>query len=87
MSGSVLVEFRSTCLNMIRPLLAPITFADSTNASDFIRTVSERTTRKYCGMNTTVIEMDAARTPPNRLDCPPEITIDITMASSSDGKA
>ena len=58
MSGSVRVELRSTCRNMMRGVEAPMTFADSTNASDFTRTTSARTTRKYCGMKTTV--MDAA---------------------------
>ena len=55
---------------------APSTFADSTYASALMRTVSARITRKYCGMNTTVIETAAASTPPHRLDWPPEITID-----------
>src|SRR6185312_9516658 len=86
-SGSVLVELRSTCRNMMRAELDPMTFADSTNASDLIRTTSERTTLKYCGMNTTVIEIAAARMPPNSCERPPEITIDITIASSSDGNA
>ena len=48
-SGSVRVALRSTCRDMIRQWPAPITFADSTNASALIRTVSARTTRKYCG--------------------------------------
>ena len=87
MSGSVRVELRNTWRNMIRGVLAPITFADSTNASDLTRTVSARITRKYCGMNTTVIEIAAARMPPHRLDCPPLITIAATIASSRLGKA
>ena len=66
---------------------APITRADSTKASAFTRMTSLRTTLKYCGMNTTVIDSDADQMPPYRLDCPPEIMIDITIASSSDGKA
>ena len=86
-SGSVLVELRSTCRNMIRPWLAPTTLADSTYASDLIRTTSERMTRKYCGMKTTVIEIAAARMPPQRLDWPPEMTMAMTIASSRDGKA
>jgi ABC-type dipeptide/oligopeptide/nickel transport system ATPase component len=86
-SGSVRIELRKTCLNMMREELEPITFADSTNASDLMRTTSERTTLKYCGMKTTVIEIAAARMPPNSCERPPEITIDITIASSSDGKA
>ena len=56
-SGRVRVALRRTCTNMMREVDAPITFADSTNASDFTRTTSERTTRKYCGMKTTVIEI------------------------------
>ena len=49
---------------------APITLADdSTNGSALSRIVSARITRKYCGMNTTVIEIAAARMPPQRLDC------------------
>ena len=64
-----------------------MTLADSTNASALIRTVSARITRKYCGMKTTVIEMAAARMPPQRLDWPPLMTMAITIASSSDGKA
>ena len=52
-----------------------------------IRTVSARITRKYCGMNTTVIEIAAAKMPPQKLDCPPLIAIAATMASSSDGNA
>ena len=71
----------------MRELLAPITFADSTYASALIRTASERMTRKYCGMYTTVIEIAAAMIPPHRLDWPPLIAIATTMASSSDGKA
>ena len=86
-SGSVRVELRSTCRVMIRQWPAPITLADSTNASALIRTVSARITRKYCGMYTTVIEMAAAKMPPHRLDWPPLITIAMTMASSSDGNA
>ena len=86
-SGSVRVALRSTCRIMMRQCRAPITFADSTNASALIRTVSARITRKYCGMNTTVIEIAAARMPPHRLDWPPLITIAMTIASSSDGKA
>ena len=86
-SGSVRVELRSTWRNMMRPLDAPITFELSTNASDFTRTTSARVTRKYCGMNTTVIESAAARMPPSMSDCPPEIMIAMTIASSSDGNA
>ena len=52
----------------MRGVDAPITFADSMNASDFTRTTSARTTRKYCGMNTTVIEMAAAMMPGMRPD-------------------
>ena len=50
-----------TCRNMMRMLEAPITLADSTNGSALIRTVSARMTRKYCGTNTTVIEMAAGK--------------------------
>ena len=49
-SGSVRVALRSTWRNMIRPVEAPTTLADSTYASALIRTVSARITRKYCGM-------------------------------------
>ncbi len=49
-SGSVRVEFRSTCTNMIRGVDVPMTLALSTNASAFSRTTSARMTRKYCGM-------------------------------------
>ena len=35
----------------------------------------------------TVIEMAAAMMPPHMLDCPPLITMAMTMASSSEGKA
>ena len=87
MSGSVRVALRSTWRNMMRLFDAPSTFADSTYASALMRTVSARITRKYCGMKTTVIEIAAASTPPQRLDCPPEMTIAITIASSSDGNA
>ncbi|GMA93583.1 hypothetical protein GCM10025881_04070 [Pseudolysinimonas kribbensis] len=87
MSGSVRVELRSTCRNMTRPVLAPMTRAASTNGSDLIRTTSARMTRKYCGMNTTVIEIAAANTPPTRLDCPPLMTIAATIASSRVGNA
>ena len=65
-SGRVRVALRSTCRNMMRGVLAPTTLADSTYASALIRTVSARITRKYCGMNTTVIEIAAARMPPRR---------------------
>ena len=47
----------------------------------------ERTTRKYCGMKTTVIEIAAAMMPGQRPDWPPLIAIAATMASSSVGKA
>ena len=57
MSGSDRVALRSTWTNMMRDVEAPMTLADSTNASALMRTTSERTTRKYCGMKTTVIEM------------------------------
>ena len=87
MSGSVRVELRNTWRNITRGVLAPMTFADSTNASDLTRMVSDRMTRKYCGMNTTVIEMAAARTPPHRLDWPPLIAIAATIASSRVGNA
>ena len=87
MSGRVRVALRNTCLNTIRVLEAPSTFADSTYGSALMRTVSARITRKYCGMNTTMIEPPAARTPPHRLDCPPEMTIARTIASSREGNA
>ena len=67
-SGSVRVELRSTWRNMMRGVEAPITFADSTNASDFTRITSARTTRKYCGMNTTVMDAAAAMIPDRRSD-------------------
>ena len=51
-------------------LEAPTTLADSTKGSAFSRTVSARITRKYCGMNTTVMEIAAAMMPPHRLDWP-----------------
>ena len=86
-SGSVRVALRKMCLAMIRTLEAPTTLADSTKGSAFSRTVSARITRKYCGMKTTVMEIAAAMIPPHRLDWPCEITMDITMASSSEGKA
>ena len=70
-SGRVRVELRSTWRNMMRGVLAPTTFADSTNASALTRTASARMTRKYCGMNTTVIEIAAAKMPPTRLGLPP----------------
>lgn len=86
-SGNDRVELRITCVNMIRQRLAPTTRADSTKASALTRTTSLRTTRKYCGMNTTVIDSAADQMPPHRLDWPPEMTIDMTIASSSDGNA
>ena len=49
---------------MMRMLDAPTTLADSTKGSAFSRTVSARITRKYCGMNTTVMEVPAAKMPP-----------------------
>ncbi len=45
-----------------------ITRADSTNGSAFTRTTSARITRKYCGTNTTVIEIAVARIPPHSVD-------------------
>ena len=62
------VELRRTCRTRMRSVGTPMTFADSTNGSAFTRTTSARTTRKYCGTNTTVIEMAAARMPPHRVD-------------------
>ena len=72
---------------MMRDVDAPITFADSTNASALTRTTSERTTRKYCGMKTTVIDMAAAMMPGQSPDCPPLIAIAATIASRSVGNA
>ena len=86
-SGRLRVALRSTCLNMMRGVLLPTTLADSTNASDLSRTASARTTRKYWGTNTTVIEIPAERMPPQRLDWPPLMTIETTIASSSEGNA
>src|SRR5699024_8145481 len=74
-SGSVRVALRKMCLEMIRAFEAPRTIADSTKGSALSRRVSARTTRKYCGMKTTVIENAAAAMPPHALDCPPEIAI------------
>ena len=87
MSGSVRVALRNTCFVMMRVREAPSTIADSTNGSALRRTVSARTTRKYCGMKTTVIENAAARMPPHALDWPPDMTIAMTIASRSDGNA
>src|SRR5699024_8249488 len=86
-SGRVRVELRSRCVPMMRRCPVPTTFAASTNGSAFSRTTSARITRKYCGMNTTVIERAAAAMPPQASDWPPEITMDITIASSREGKA
>ncbi len=86
-SGSDRVALRSTCLARMRRVEVPITWADSTYGSALIRSVSARVTRKYCGTNTTLIARAAARIPPRKLDCPPEITIETTIASSSEGKA
>ena len=86
-SGSVRVALRKMCLEMIRAFEAPRTIADSTKGSALSRRVSARTTRKYCGMKTTVIENAAAAMPPHALDCPPEIAIDMTSASSRVGNA
>lgn len=87
MRGRVRVAFLNTWPNRIRLTGAPITLADSTNGSAFSRMVSARITRKYWGMNTTVIEMAAARMPTNAPDLPPLMTMDNTMASRRDGKA
>ena len=57
------------CRPMMRTLEAPTTLADSTKGSALSRMVSARMTRKYCGMNTTVMEMAAAKMPPQKLDC------------------
>lgn len=86
-SGSDRVALRRTCLPRMRVVGAPRTRADSTNGSALRRTVSARTTRKYCGTNTTVIEIAAAMMPPQKLDCPPEMMIDTTIARSRDGNA
>ena len=86
-SGSVRVALLKTWRPMMRMLEAPTTLADSTYGSAFSRMVSARITRKYCGTNTTVIEIAAATMPPQKLDWPWLMTIDITIASSSDGKA
>ena len=48
--------------------------------------VALRIRRKYCGMNTTVMEIAAAMIPPNAPLLPPESTIETTIASSRDGK-
>jgi hypothetical protein len=85
--GRLRVALRRTCLNMMRPVLLPLTLADSTNASALSLVASARTTRKYCGTYTTVIEMPAETMPPQRLDWPPLMTIETTMASSSEGNA
>ena len=86
-SGSVRVAFLKMCRPMMRMLEAPTTLADSTYGSAFSRMVSARMTRKYCGTNTTEMEMEQATMPPQKLDWPWLMTIDITMARSSDGKA
>ncbi len=86
-SGRVRVELRKTWRNMMRQVDAPMTMAASTKASDFTRTTSARTTRKYWGMKTTVIEMPAANRPPQRPDWPPLIAMAATMASSRVGNA
>ena len=86
-SGRVRVALRSRWVPMMRRCPVPTTFAASTKGSAFSRTTSARITRKYCGTNTTVIDSAAARMPPQASDCPPEITIDITIASSREGKA
>ena len=86
-SGSVRVAFLKMWRPMMRMLEAPTTLADSTYGSALSRMVSARITRKYCGTNTTEMEMEQATMPPQKLDWPSLMTIDITMASSSDGKA
>ena len=86
-SGRVRVALRSRWVPITRRCPVPMTFAASTKGSAFSRTTSARITRKYCGTNTTVIDSAAARMPPQASDCPPEMTIDITIASSRDGKA
>ena len=65
-SGSVRVAFLKICRHMMRAVEAPTTLADSTKGSAFSRMVSARMTRKYCGMKTTVMEMAAARMPPQQ---------------------
>ena len=87
MSGSVRVELRSTCRNMMRGVDAPITRADSTNASLLTRTTSARTTRKYCGMKTTVMDAAAAMIPGQRPDWPLLMAMATTIASSRVGNA
>ncbi|MNP86765.1 hypothetical protein D3C76_1872060 [compost metagenome] len=71
----------------MRMLDAPTTFADSTKGSALSLMVSALMTLKYCGMNTTVMEIAAASTPPKRLDSPPLMTMAMTMATSRDGNA
>lgn len=86
-SGRLRVALRRTWRSMIRHVEVPITRAASTYASCLRRTVSARTTRKYCGMKTTVIEIAVAMTPLKNSARPPEMTIAATIASRSEGKA
>ncbi len=87
MTGSDDETLEKMCLRRMRGVRTPTTRAESTYGSTLTAIVALRMTRKYCGMNTTVIEIAAAMMPPNALLLPPESTIATTIASSSDGNA
>src|SRR5262249_41139281 len=86
-TGSDEVTLARMWRNRIRGVLAPVTRAASTNGSTLTDSVALRTTRKYCGTNTAMIATDADRMAPILPDCPGAITIDTTIANSSDGIA
>lgn len=84
--GTVRKEFGKICLKIIFVGLLPMSRAASTKGSCFMRRTSDRTMRKYCGTNTTVIAHEAERIPEMKSDFPPEIMIETKIAIKRDGK-